>query len=220
MTTHPAAASPPRRGPHHGTHDAPPRRGGVVASSLGHRHRSRLGRDAPPELSALLVRPDRQPDRRLDAVGCAAMARAPARRVAVPARTRHGLPVRPVDDRGAARWRPRRSRRQAADADHRQRRGHAPGIGPLRPHPDGRDRDLADLRTGPGCGRRRSHRDAAAPGIRGGARAARGSRQRDRPELDVVQPLARHRSRRCRPDDRRVRRGQQLRDSTLSATSR
>ena len=38
------------------------------------------------------------------------------------------------------------------------------------------------------------HRDAGAPGVRGGARAARGPRQRDRAELDVVQPVARHRS--------------------------
>ena len=118
----------------------------------------------------------------------------------------------PVDDRRAARRRPRGSRRQAADADHRQRRGDAPGIGPVRPDRDGRHRDLADLRPGAGCRHRRLDRDAAAPGVRRGARAARGPRQRDRPQLDVVQPVTRHRSGDRRAVDRHARRCQQLRN--------
>ena len=77
---------------------------------------------------------------------------------------------------------------------------------------DGRHRDLADLRPGARGRHRRRDRDAAAPGVRRGARAARGPRQRDRPQLDVVQPVARHRSGDRRPVDRHARRCQQLRN--------
>ena len=58
---------------------------------------------------------------------------------------------------------------------------------------------------------RQRGRDAGAPGVRRRARAARRPRQRHRPELDLVQPVARRRSGRGRRHDRRVRRGHQLR---------
>ena len=69
---------------------------------------------AAPELPHLLVRPDRQPGRRLDAVGRAALARPRARRLAAPARPGAGAHVRAVHDPGADRRRARGSCRQAA----------------------------------------------------------------------------------------------------------
>src|SRR5687767_6001447 len=80
-------APPPWRGPHHGSPTAPPGSGGVTASCHPWgRIPPGAGGDALPELPALLVRPDRQPDRRVDAVGCAAVARPLARRQAAAAR--------------------------------------------------------------------------------------------------------------------------------------
>ena len=131
-----------------------------------------------------------------------------------------GAHVRPVHDPRADRRRAGRSGRQAANAHGRQRGRHAPGHDAVRPRGHGRRRDLACLRPGPRGWLRERHRDAGAPGIRRRARPAGGSRQRDRAQLDQLQPVARRRPGHRGRDDRCVRGGASTSASTRSATCR
>src|SRR6266542_1449843 len=101
-----------------------------------------------PKLPPLLVRPGRQPDRDLDAVGQPAVARPRTGRHPAPARPGARPPVPAVDVPGAVRWRPRRSHRQAQDADGDAVDGAGPGVGPVPADLHRRGADLACLRAG------------------------------------------------------------------------
>ncbi len=171
-----------------------------------------LQRHAAPQLSALLVRADREPGWRLDAVGGAAVARPRAGRLAAAARNGPGAHVRALDVPRPHRRRARRPGRQATRPHDRECRRHAPGRAALRARGHRPRRDLARLPARAPRRVRERHRDARAPVVRRGARSSRRPRQRDCAELDQLQPVARHRSRHRGSDDRGLRRGDQLRD--------